>query len=114
MHDEGDGYPSVAEIGSTWFASSAQRTAANTETKILMLDHAFDVWRCYRVSFQTDARNERSRAAIERIGATFEGVRRAHKQAADGGIRDTAYFSILRAEWPAARNRLTDRLSQYD
>ena len=105
---------SVAEIGSTWFASSAQRTAANTETKILMLDQAFDVWRSYRVSFQTDARNERSRTAIQRLGATFEGVRRAHKEAADGGIRDTAYFSILRSEWPACRKRLTDRLAQYD
>jgi RimJ/RimL family protein N-acetyltransferase len=105
--------PSVAEIGSTWFAASAQRTGANTQTKILMLDYAFEVWHSYRVSFQTDARNERSRAAIERIGATFEGVRRAHKQAADGGIRDTAFFSILRPEWPAARRRLTERLARY-
>lgn len=107
-------YPSVAEIGSTWFAASAQRTAANTEAKILMLDHAFEVWRSYRVSFQTDARSERSRNAIERIGATFEGVRRAHKQAADGGLRDTAYFSILRSEWPTARKTLMDRAAQYN
>lgn len=107
-------HPSVAEIGSTWFAASAQRTAANTETKILMLDHAFDVWRSYRVSFQTDARNDRSRAAIERLGATFDGVLRAHKQAADGGIRNTAYFSILREEWPESRNRLTDRLTHFN
>lgn len=107
-------HPSVAEIGSTWFAASAQRTTANTETKILMLDHAFEVWRSYRVSFQTDARNDRSRAAIERLGATFDGVLRAHNQAADGGIRDSAYFSILREEWPEARNRLTERLAHFD
>lgn len=99
--------PSVAEIGHTWFAASAQRTAANTQTKVLMLDHAFTAWRSYRVCLKTDARNARSRAAIERLGAAFEGVRRAHARAADGGVRDTAYYSILAAEWPSARERLT-------
>ncbi len=100
----------MVEIGSTWLRASAQRTAANTEAKLLMLAHAFDVWNCYRVAFQTDARNRRSHASIERLGATFEGVRRAHKLAADGTLRNTAYFSLLAGEWPPARSRLERRL----
>ena len=91
--------PSVAEIGSTWLRRSAQGTGVNREAKNLMLDHAFRVWGVHRVRFQTDARNERSRRAIESLGATFEGVQRAHKPAADGGIRDTAWYSILAPEW---------------
>jgi RimJ/RimL family protein N-acetyltransferase len=98
--------PSVAEIGSTWLAASAQRTGLNTEAKLLMLSHAFDTWCVHRVTLKTDARNERSRAAIVRIGGVFEGVRRAHMPAYDGGIRDTAYFSILRADWPEVRRHL--------
>jgi RimJ/RimL family protein N-acetyltransferase len=103
--------PSVVEIGSTWLAASAQRTAVNTEAKLLMLSHAFEVWGCYRVSFQTDARNARSREAIARTGAAFEGVRRAHKLAADGSVRDTAFFSLVAAEWPRAKQRLRHRLA---
>jgi len=98
--------PSVVEIGSTWLASSAQRSGVNTEAKLLMLSHAFDTWRVHRVTFKTDARNERSRRAIERIGATFEGVRRAHVVATDGTIRDSAYYSIIASEWPAVKERL--------
>jgi N-acetyltransferase len=98
--------PVVAEIGSTWLAPSAQRTGVNAECKLLMLRHAFDVWSVLRVTLKTDARNQVSRAAIERIGATFEGVRRAHSAAPDGSIRDTAYYSILRPEWPAVCDRL--------
>lgn len=102
--------PTVVEIGATWLARSAQRTAVNTEAKLLMLTHAFDVWRVRRVSFKTDARNERSRRAIERLGARFEGVRRAHMLAADGAARDSVYFSIVAAEWPAVKRRLEQRL----
>ena len=98
--------PVVAEIGSTWLTPSAQRTGVNAECKLLMLRHAFDVWSVLRVTLKTDARNEVSRASIERIGATFEGVRRAHSAASDGSIRDTAYYSILRPEWPAVCDRL--------
>jgi RimJ/RimL family protein N-acetyltransferase len=102
--------PTVAEIGSTWYAASAQRTAVNTECKLLMLRHAFEHWRVLRVTLKTDARNARSRAAIERIGARFEGVRRVHVPASDGTLRDSAYYSIIREEWPPIRSRLAERL----
>jgi RimJ/RimL family protein N-acetyltransferase len=98
--------PVVAEIGSTWLAPPAQRTGVNAECKLLMLRHAFDVWSVLRVTLKTDARNQASRTAIERLGATFEGVRRAHSAASDGTIRDTAYYSILRLEWPGVCDRL--------
>jgi RimJ/RimL family protein N-acetyltransferase len=98
--------PSVVEIGSTWLAASAQRTGANSEAKLLMLSHAFETWHVHRVTFKTDARNQRSRQAIERIGASFEGVRRAHHPTYDGTIRDSAYFSIIADEWPEVKRRL--------
>jgi RimJ/RimL family protein N-acetyltransferase len=104
------GTPVTAEIGATWLAASVQRTAVNTEAKLLMLRHAFETWDAERVTFKTDARNARSRAAIERVGAQFEGIRRAHVRASDGGIRDTAYYSIVRAEWPGVRAGLKARL----
>ena len=104
--------PDVAEIGWTWLAASAQRTPINTEAKLLMLAHAFDVWRVHRVSLMTDARNQRSRNAILRLGARFDGVLRAARPASDGAIRDTAAFSILEAEWPAVRANLQARLTQ--
>jgi RimJ/RimL family protein N-acetyltransferase len=104
--------PSVAEIGSTWLAASAQRTPVNTEAKLLMLTHAFEAWQVQRVSLKTDARNARSRAAIERLGARFDGVLRAHALAADGGVRDSAFYSILATEWAAAKRRLADRLER--
>ena len=104
--------PSVAEVGSTWYAASAQRTALNTEVKLLLLGHAFDVWRVLRVTLKTDARNQRSRTAIERLGARFEGVRRAHTTASDGTVRDSAYYSIIAAEWPAVRDGLRRRLDR--
>lgn len=103
-------HPDAVEIGSTWLAESAQRTGVNTEMKVLMLDHAFDVLGVRRVTLKTDARNRRSRDNIERIGATFEGVLRAHMPATDGGLRDSAWYSILADEWPAARARLRARL----
>ena len=98
--------PTVAEIGATWYAASSQRTGVNTECKLLMLAHAFDTWGAVRVTLKTDARNERSRRAIERLGAAFEGVRRAHVPTIDGTIRDTAYYSIMKDEWPAVRVHL--------
>jgi RimJ/RimL family protein N-acetyltransferase len=107
---EGQTIPSVAEIGSTWMAASAQRTAANTECKLLLLTHAFETWQVARVTLKTDARNERSRRAIERIGATFEGIRRAHVPATGGTVRDSAYYSILCDEWPGVRDALVHRL----
>jgi RimJ/RimL family protein N-acetyltransferase len=82
----------------------------NTEAKLLMLRQAFDVWGVHRVTFKTDARNARSRAAIDRLGAVFEGVRRAHVRAVDGTIRDSAYYSIVAVEWPSVRDRLQARL----
>jgi RimJ/RimL family protein N-acetyltransferase len=102
--------PTVLEIGSTWYAASAQRTALNTEVKLLLLGHAFDVWRVLRGTLKTDARNARSRTAIERLGARFEGIRRVHMTAVDGTIRDSAYYSVVAAEWPAVRDGLRRRL----
>jgi RimJ/RimL family protein N-acetyltransferase len=93
-------------------AASVQRTAVNTEAKLLMLRHAFDTWDAERITFKTDARNSRSRNAIERLGAHFEGIRRAEVPATDGGIRDSAYYSIVRAEWPAVRKGLEARLAR--
>jgi len=106
-----EGIPDAAEIGWTWLAEEAQRTAVNTEAKRLMLGHAFETWRVHRITLITDARNARSRAAIERLGATFEGLRRAHFPAADGTVRDSAAYSIIAAEWPAVRDRLDAFLS---
>jgi RimJ/RimL family protein N-acetyltransferase len=103
--------PSVAEIGSTWYAASAQRTGINVECKILLLTHAFEAWKTLRVTLKTDARNLRSRTAIERLGARFEGIRRVHTIAVDGAIRDSAYYSIIAAEWPEVRANLLGRLS---
>jgi len=111
-HQRGVERPDVVEIGATWLAADAQRTRINTEAKLLMLEHAFDRWRVHRVSLMTDARNERSRNAILRLGARFDGVLRAARPASDGAIRDTAAFSILESEWPAIRTKLQARLTQ--
>ena len=101
----------VCEIGYTWLNGSAIRTAANTEAKLLMLTHAFEVWGMLRVCLHTDERNQRSRAAIERIGAKFEGILRAHRMASDVTARNSARFSILASEWPEVKRRLTERLN---
>lgn len=106
-----DGVPTVAEIGSTWLAASAQRTGCNREAKLLMLGHAFDTWGVLRVTLKTDSRNARSRRAIERIGGRFEGIRRAHARAVDGTVRDTAYYSIVADEWPGVRAALKAQVS---
>lgn len=110
-HDD----PVEVEVGGTWLTADAQRTAINTEAKLLMLSHAFDVWRVHRVAICTDARNDRSRRAIERIGGQFEGVLRNHRAAAGhltdvGAPRDTACYSILPDEWPSVREALRARL----
>lgn len=99
-------FPDVCEIGYTWLTRAAIRTGANTEAKLLMLTHAFEVWRVLRVCLHTDTRNVRSRAAIERIGGKLEGVLRAHRMAADFMARDSARYSIVEAEWPAVKARL--------
>jgi N-acetyltransferase len=103
--------PDGCEIGYTWLSASAVRTAANTEAKLLMLSHAFEVWRVHRVCFHTDVRNERSRAALTRIGAKFEGVLRAHRLASDLTPRDSARYSIVTAEWPAVKRHLQQLLA---
>ena len=104
--------PTVAEIGSTWYAPWAQRSHVNTACKLLLLGHAFEGWGSIRVTLKTDARNLRSRAAIERAGGQFEGIRRAHVVATDGTVRDSAYYSVVAAEWPAVRDRLRARLGR--
>jgi N-acetyltransferase len=98
--------PDAVEIGATWLSDSAQRTRCNTEAKYLMLSHAFDVWEVHRVALKTDERNARSRRAIERLGARLDGVRRADMPGQDGSVRNSAYYSIVRAEWPAVRAKL--------
>jgi RimJ/RimL family protein N-acetyltransferase len=107
----GRGNLDSVEIGATWLAASAQRTAVNTEAKLLMLTHAFDVYGVQRVVLNTDARNERSRAAIARIGATFEGVLHSFRYGVEGTPRDTATFAIPARSWPEARARLEARLT---
>jgi N-acetyltransferase len=105
-------HPDACEIGYTWLAHSAIRSGANTEAKFLMLRHAFEVWQMLRVCLHTDARNQRSRAAIERIGGQFEGILRAHRMAADFIPRDSARYSIVAAEWPAVKERLGQLLDR--
>lgn len=103
-------HPDACEIGYTWFARSAIRTGANTEAKLLMLTHAFESWQALRVCFHTDAHNQRSRAALERIGAKFEGILRAHRMAADFIPRESVRYSIVAAEWPEVKQQLMSRL----
>jgi N-acetyltransferase len=99
------------EIGWTWLGQKWQRTAANTEAKYLMLRHAFEVWKCYRVELKTDSLNERSRRAILRIGAREEGTLRNHVVTWSGRLRHTVYFSIIEPEWPAVKAELERKLA---
>jgi RimJ/RimL family protein N-acetyltransferase len=101
-------FPDTCEIGHTWLSADAIRTAANTEMKTLMLAHAFETWLTQSVCLHTDARNQRSRAAIERIGARFEGILRAHRLGADGSPRDSARYSITAQEWPEVKKHLAE------
>jgi N-acetyltransferase len=102
------------EIGWTWIAPSHQRTAVNTEAKLLQLTYAFDDLGATRVALKTDLRNERSQRAIERVGGVREGVLRRHIRLPDGYLRDTVYFSILADEWPAVKESLRSRLADAE
>jgi RimJ/RimL family protein N-acetyltransferase len=101
------------EIGYTWVGSDWQGTAVNTEAKLLLVGHAFETLGAERVEFKADARNERSRRALKRIGALEEGTRRRHMVVQDGFLRDSVYFSITAAEWPAVKSGLQEKLSDY-
>jgi N-acetyltransferase len=102
----------ACEIGFTWLAPGAQRTKINTEAKLLLLMHAFETWKCFRVTIKTDSRNEKSRRAIERLGAKLDGMLRAFQPAQDGKPRTTAYYTILAAEWPDVRPHLEALLNR--
>jgi len=101
-------------IGYTWYANRAQRTGLNTEAKLLLLEHAFQVLGCVAVSFETSFFNQASRNAIARLGAKQDGVLRSHKRHADGSVRDTVVFSIIAAEWPAVKTHLRARLAAHE
>ncbi|KKK05150.1 acetyltransferase [Micromonospora sp. HK10] len=105
----------AVEVGFTWLAASAQGSGLNTEAKFLLFAHAFEQWRVARVDLKTDARNTRSRAAIEGVGAQFEGVLRCWSRSwapnEEGRLRDSAMYSIIASEWPACRARLQTRLA---
>jgi RimJ/RimL family protein N-acetyltransferase len=98
------------EIGWTWITPAFQRTAVNTEAKLLQLTYAFETLGAGRVALKTDGRNERSQAAIARLGAVREGTLRRHMRLPDGYVRDTVYFSILADEWPGVKARLEERV----
>lgn len=98
------------EIGWTWLTPSAWGTGANTEAKLLQLEHAFDVLGCRRVEFKTDALNERARPALAGLPARFEGIHRKHMLVRDGENRDSAWYSVVDDEWPAVRAALRARL----
>ncbi len=104
------------EIGWTWLAASAQRTGINTEAKLLLMEHAFETMDVIRVDLKTDARNERSRRAIGRLGARFEGVLRqwsqSHTPGEEGLLRDCAMFSVIVSEWPDTKANLRRRLAR--
>ena len=101
------------EVGWTWLAPKAWGTGINVETKLLLLTHAFDTLGAMRVELKTDARNERSRAAILALGAEFEGIFRKHMRMPDGRIRDSAWYAITDDDWPEMRARLTARLAAH-
>jgi N-acetyltransferase len=105
--------PDTCEIGYTWLSPKAVRTGANTEMKRLMLTHAFETWQVSSVCLHTDARNQRSRDAMQRIGARYEGILRAHRLGTDGRPRDSARFSITASEWPAVRQRFDELDRRY-
>jgi N-acetyltransferase len=103
-----------AEIGWTWITPAWQRTAVNTEAKLLMLEHAFEVWQCIRVELKTDALNEQSRKAIRRIGAVEEGTMRNHMITESGRYRDSVYFSIIESEWGSVKADLISKLNDQE
>ncbi|HZW13263.1 MAG TPA: GNAT family protein [Noviherbaspirillum sp.] len=98
------------EIGGTWYASRVQRTAVNTECKLMLLTHAFETLGCIAVEFRTDWFNKRSQAAIERLGAKRDGLLRNHMIMPDGRVRDTVVYSIIENEWPGVKRNLQHKL----
>ena len=100
------------EIGHTWYSASAQRSALNTECKLLLLGHAFETLNTIAVELRTHFMNQASRRAIERLGAKLDGILRQHQIAPDGSLRDTCVYSIVAAEWPAVRSNLRWKLEQ--
>ena len=110
LEDRPTEIPHVADIGWTWLAASAQGTGVNTEAKFLMLRHAFETWRVFRVAIKVDVPNERSRRAVESLGAKLDGIRRAQRLGEDGTVVDCAWYSIVLGEWPAVKARLEARL----
>lgn len=102
------------EIGYTWYAKSTQRTGINTECKLLLLTHAFEVLNCNAVEFRTHFFNEASRKAITRLGAKQDGILRNHRMDKDGTLRDTVVFSIIKNEWPVVKKNLTYKLNAYN
>lgn len=108
--------PAEAEVGGTWLSDDAQRSPINTEAKLLLMTHAFEVWQVHRLAICTDAANERSRRAIERLGASFEGILRNHRPSTGfatvaGRARHSAMYSVVPDEWPAVKANLQDRLA---
>jgi N-acetyltransferase len=108
--DPHTGFRDRASIGHTWLGPAAQRTPVNTEAKLLMLGHAFESWGVRAVRLKADSRNDRSRAAIARLGCSLDGVLRVDRPAPDGAVRHSAIYSMTSDEWPAARRRLEERL----
>ena len=100
------------EIGSTWYARRVQRTALNTECKLMLLRHAFEVLDCIAVEFRTHFFNQQSRRGIERLGAKLDGILRSHQRGADGSLRDTCVYSIIAAEWPTVKAHLGFQLAR--
>ena len=102
------------EIGWTWISPQWQRTAINTEAKLLMLTHAFEVWNCIRVELKTDANNQQSRNAMTRLGAVEEGTMRNHMIIESGRYRDSVYFSIIDGEWETVKAGLASKLAERE
>jgi RimJ/RimL family protein N-acetyltransferase len=100
------------EIGSTWYAKRVQRSALNTQCKLLLLTHAFEQLDCIAVEFRTHFFNHQSRRGIERLGAKFDGILRNHQIAANGTLRDTVVYSIIAGEWPTVKAHLTYQLNE--
>jgi RimJ/RimL family protein N-acetyltransferase len=100
------------EIGSTWYRKSVQRTSMNTECKLMLLTHAFEVLDCVAVEFRTHFINHQSRRAIERLGAKLDGILRNHRRVLDGTLRDTVVYSIIDSEWPMVRSHLSYQLTR--
>ena len=101
------------EVGWTWYARDRQGTAVNPESKLLLLTHAFEDWGAIRLFLKTDSLNERSRAAILKLGAKYEGDLRNHRIRPDGSYRHSSYYSVLDSEWPAVKRALEERLASY-